>query len=458
MADALEQHDPRAFALAVLMRVEDGDFADAILGEGLTSSRMGPKDRALATRLVYGTLGWQGYLDHIIGAFSSRPVDRIDPQVRTLLRLALLQICRLDRVPGFAAVNTAVELCKRHDRRASGFVNALLRKASEHWEQVPMPDAQRDLAGHLAIAWSHPRWLVALWLRELGEEETRALLLANNADAPTAVRVNPLRTNRAALLERLHAAGVAAEATAYSPDGIRLEWGAASNTLAGFSDGEFSFQGEASQLVGRLVGTRPGERVLDLCAAPGGKSCHLAEQMENRGSVVAIDLSDDGIARLSAETKRLGLVGIEAIVGNALRWADPDGTGFDRVLVDAPCSGLGTLRQHPEIRWRRSPADLTRNAGLQAKLLRHAARMLRPGGILVYATCTIAAAENEDVVRDFCSDGGFRVTAAQEHLDPTCSELVDQEGFLRTFPHKHELDGFFAARLMRVGAASSVRP
>ncbi len=458
MADSLELRDPRAFAWEALLRIEEGAFSDAVLGEGLAACRMGPKDRALATRIVYGTLGWQGYLDYILNAFSTRPVERIDLPVRVLLRLALLQICRLDRVPGFAAVNTAVELCKRRERRASGFVNALLRKAAAGWDRVPMPDEHRDLAEHLAVSWSHPRWLVELWLRELGEAETRALLVANNSDAPTAVRVNRRRAERDAILARWHDEGIVAEATPYSGDGIRLDWNAASDRLSGFAEGAVSFQGEASQLVGRLVAPRPGERILDLCAAPGGKAGHLAEQMDDRGQVIALDIAAEGLRRLRREAERLDLGCIEAIVADGERWRPEGGGTFDRILVDAPCSGLGTLRQHPEIRWRRTAEDLARNAAVQRRIVRNAAALLRPGGVLVYATCTIASAENDAIVRDLCRDGDFRIDPAGPVLGPGCADLVDDAGCLRTFPHRHGLDGFFAACLLHVGGTSSVRP
>jgi 16S rRNA (cytosine967-C5)-methyltransferase len=457
LADRVDERDPRAFAWEALLRIEDGAFSDAVLGEGLAGSAMGPRDRALATRLVYGTLAWQGYLDYVLGAFATRPVDRIDPPVRALLRLALLQICRFDRVPGFAAVNTAVELCKRRDRHASGFVNALLRKAAAGWERVPLPDASRDLAGHLAVAWSHPRWMVELWLRELGEADTRALLEANNTDAPTAVRVNSLRGDRATLLAQWRAAGIEAVPSAFSVDGIRLDGGHAGAAMLRGGEAGFSFQGEASQLVGRLVAPQPGERVVDLCAAPGGKACHLAEQMGDRGTVYAVDVAAGGIDRVRREAARLGLGCLTATVADGARWTPEGDELLDRVLVDAPCTGLGTLRQHPEIRWRRTAADVGRNASLQRRLLRHAAALVRPGGVLVYATCTLAAEENDAVVQDLVARGGFRLEPAGPHLGAGCAGLVDASGCLRTLPHRDGLDGFFAARLLRVGPASSVR-
>jgi len=459
LADPAAGADPRAFAWHALERIEAGEFSDAVVGKGLAGSRLAGRDRALATRLVYGTLAWQGYLDHVLAAFSSRPIAAIDPPVRTLLRLALFQICRLDRVPTFAAVNTAVSLCKHRHQRSAGFVNALLRRASTAWQDVPIPAAATDLAGHLAIRLSHPRWLVERWLLTYGADDTEALLAANNEVAPTIVRVNRLHGDRDALLSRWQAAGVSAATTPFSKLGIHLDGEADAERLPGYAEGHFAFQGEASQLVGELVGAIPGEHVLDLCAAPGGKACQLAETMENRGRVTAIDISPGGIERLRREALRLGVTNIDAVVADAATWQPADGTVYDRVLVDAPCTGFGTLRQHPEIRWRRSDADVARNAELQAQLLRRAALHVRPGGTVVYATCTLGREENEDVVRAVCADGLLQIAqiAPQQGECPSHMALVADDGCLRTFPHRHGLDGFFAARLLRSGTVGTLR-
>ena len=458
MAETASETDPRAFAWQALLRVEAGDFADAVVGDGLGHTRLGPRDRGLATRLVYGTIAWQAHLDHLLSAFCNRPLRQLDPAVRVVLRLALFQVTRLDRIPPFAAVDTAVELCKQRDRRAAGFVNAVLRKAVRGWRDVPLPDARRDPVGHAAVALSHPRWLVQRWFDELGAADATRLLEANNDVAPTVVRVQLAQGSRADLIDLWQAAGTTAEPTAHAPGGLRLE-GAAHTGLPGWTDGRFAFQGEASQLVAPLLGLRPGDRVLDLCAAPGGKALHAAEILGGTGELVAVDIAAAGIDRLRREAQRLRLDGIRAEVADATVWGPPADTPlFDAVLLDAPCTGLGTLRAHPEIRWRRQLADVRRNSVLQRRLLQRAAALTRPGGVVVYATCTLSAEENEQVVDAVCPEAALRVDSVAPYLPAAAAGLADSRGFLRTWPHRDGLDGFFAARLLRHEGASTVAP
>jgi len=449
--------DARALAWEILQLVEAGGFADALLGSRLPAAGLEPRDQALATRLVYGTLAWQGYLDHLLAAFSRRSPADLDPPVRAVLRLALFQVCKLSRVPDFAAVDTAVGLVKRHRGGiAAGFVNAVLRRAVKGWTAVALPSPD-DPVGHLAVTLSHPVWLVERWIAAYGETDAAALLAADNEPAPTVLRVNRTRGDRAALLERLNAADYAAAPTAFSPAGIHLEHGGAPDRIPGVAEGLCSVQGEASQLVGFLLGVEAGQRVLDACAAPGGKATHLAELLGNRGEILALDPNAAGLERLERAARRLGITIIRTAVTDAAAWVDGTGAAgppqFDRVLVDAPCSGFGTLRAHPEVRWRRTTADVAALAALQRRLLQRLATCVRPGGALVYATCTLSAEENEANVAAFLHEhADFAVDDARRHLPPSATTLVDGDGILRTFPHRHGLDGFFAVRLIRRAA------
>lgn len=451
----------RAVAWEILRGVEEGAFADVLLGRHRALRGLDRRDQALATRLVYGTLAWQGYLDHLLAAFSRRQPEQLELPVRVLLRMALFQIVKLTRVPPFAVVDTAVELCKRHRHgAAAGFVNAVLRRAAREWQAVPLPARDRDLAEHLSVALSHPRWLAEYWIESFGARQTEELLEANNEEAPTVLRVNLRRATRAAVIEQLQKAGIDAEAARFSPAGVLVRGGGLPTGLPGFGEGQFSVQGEASQLVSLLVGARPGDTVLDACAAPGGKATAVAEAMADRGRVVALDCSDAGVQRIRAMARRLELRSIEAVVADSTCWQPAQGDcRFDCVLVDAPCTGLGTLRQHPEVRWRRARADIARAAELQRRLLAHAATLVREGGALVYATCTLTREENELVVSSFLATAGdFAVEDASGLLPENARELVGTDGILRTFPHRHRLDGFFAARLKRRTAAGIVRP
>ena len=445
--------DPRARAWEILRRVEESDaYADALLGRALNTNKLEPRDHALLTRLVYGTLAWQGYLDHIIAAFSRRPPAELDVPVRTLLRLALCQVCVLTRIPPFAAADTAVELGKRfRGGAAAGLVNAVLRRAVVSWREVPFPSPQEDVIAYLSTRLSHPRWLVERWVSQLGVNEAEPLLRADNEPAPTVGRVNQLRADPSPLLESLRSAGHDAEPSAYSPLAIRLVDGGGAEALPAYAAGLFSLQGEASQLVSFLVDPQPGERVLDACAAPGGKTTHMAELMHNRGEIVAVDINRRGIERLQRMARRLGLSVLHPVVADVLTW-HPGEARFDRVLVDAPCSGLGTLREHPEIKWRRTPEDVAARANLQRQLLRRVSEWVRPGGVLVYATCTITREENDDVLGWFVSQcPSFAIDDPRPSLPPGARDLIGSDHVLRTFPHRHGLDGFFAVRLKACG-------
>jgi 16S rRNA (cytosine967-C5)-methyltransferase len=433
--------DARAVAHEVLLRVDTTDaFADLLLADRLARIRLEPADQALATRLAYGTLAWQGRLDHELALRVREPLARLDAPVRAALRLGLYQLRRLDRVPAYAAVDASVALARSAGRGASGLVNAVLRRAAAEGE--PALPATDDPIGRLAVEWSHPRWLVARWHAELGADEATALLAANNTESPTVVRANPLRTSAAELATALVEAGAEVRAARWAPDGLVVERGAARlRTVAAWRDGLFAFQGEASQLVAPLLDVRPGGVVLDVCAAPGGKTMDAAARVAPGGTVVAVDRSLAGSRRIVAEAARLGAAAVRVAVADARRL--PVAGSFDAVLVDAPCSGLGTLRRHPEVRWRRTPDDVPRLAALQQDILAAVAPRVRPGGVLVYAVCTLAREENEAAVETFLRAAPrFAVEPA-----PLPAALLTPEGFMKTLPHRHAMDGFFAARL-----------
>lgn len=443
---------PRSLALATLRRVEErAAYADATLGTQLERTELSPTDRALATRLVYGTLAWQGRLDWHLAQVCTTPPESLDPWLRVILRLGLFQILFLDRIPAHAAVDTSVDLARRFKRgAATGLVNAALRRAAADPRALTLPDPTADPVEARAIRWSHPRWLVEHWARELPEADLDALLQADQTPAPTVLRVNTLRTSRSELLDTLNAGKtIRASATSYSPAGILLEGGIASAALP---PDWSTAQSEASQLVGYLLGATACDRILDVCAAPGGKTTHLAELMRNQGEIVAVDISDRGLTQVERRAAALGISIIRTRRVDARRLAaDRAGTdAFDRVLIDAPCTGLGTLRGHPELRWRVQPADLRARSVLQSEILNSVAHLCRPGGVLVYATCTINRLENEDVAERFrAAHPDFFAEDPRAALPDGMRGLVDSRGVLRTLPHKHCLDGFFAVRLRR---------
>lgn len=439
----------RALALAVLHRVEsESAHADVALAAALGASQLATRDRALASRLVYGTLAWQGRLDWQLARFSARDPETFDPYVRIAIRLGLYQLTMLDRVPDHAAVATSVELAKRHVPVAAGLVNAVLRRAIRERNRLPLPDPAVDPVEHLAIALSHPRWLVERWQARFGSAGLADLLRADNEAAPTVLRARP--GGRAALLVRLAEAGVPCEPGRFAPDAIRVQ-AADPHAIPGWATGEFSVQEEASQIVAHLLAPEAGMRVLDTCAAPGGKATYVADLMGDRGTVVALDHRARGVRAIAANADRLGLTSVAARVLDA-RTVDTTlpHASFDRILVDAPCSGLGTLRAHPEIRWRREPHDLIRLGEQQRRMLEAATPLLKPGGVLVYATCTLSDEENEDVVRAWLgAHPELEREDARASLPASAHALVDDTGALCTLPHRDDLDGFYAVRARR---------
>jgi 16S rRNA (cytosine967-C5)-methyltransferase len=444
---------PRARELAhrILMRVESGGYSGILL-QGLPEG-MEARERALVTELVLGTLRWQGRIDHGLAQCSRRPLSRVDPPVLAALRMGAHQILHLDRVPASAAVNESVELVRRQaGAGAAGFANAVLRAVVAG--KVRWPGEEADPLQRLSVETSHPPWLVRRWSERLGGEEVRRALEAHNRPAPVTLRVNGSRTNREGLRCRLESEGVVTAPGRWSPEALQVTSGNPTSGAA-FREGLAYLQDEASMLVSGMVEPQAGDRVADLCAAPGGKATHLAEKLQGRGLLVASDLHLRRLRLTGHNSRRLGLAGIRLLCQDSARPAVRPGA-LDRALLDAPCTGTGVLRRRPEIRWRRTPEDLLRLASLQSRLLEAAAELVRPGGVLVYSVCSVEPEEGPALVERFLQ---ARPDYAALPPPGVPEELVERDGgfpYLRTWPHRHDLDGFFAAALQRspAGAAS----
>jgi 16S rRNA (cytosine967-C5)-methyltransferase len=413
------------------------------------------RDRGLAAEIVTGTLRWQRSLDYLVEHFAQRPVRKIDGDVLVILRLSVYQLLHLDRVPASAVVDDAVDLTRgARKQSASGFVNAVLRSLLRQRNRLPLPvrpetSGDRDAAlQYLGITHSHPEWLVARWLDRHGLDAAERWVRFNNETPALTVRANRLRLSRDQLQAALAGQGVETEPTRYAPDGLIVVEG---NPLhAEANDGSFFVQDEASQLVSIVAGARPGERVLDLCASPGGKTTAMAADMNDSGVVVASDIRARRLTLLrdtveSSGARHVHVVHVPASGGLPFRLP------FDRVLVDAPCSGLGTVRRDPDIRWRRAERDLTGLARDQFALLSRAAGVVAPRGRLVYATCSSEAEENEQVVDRFLAENaGFELIDLRGE-SPLLTALLDDRGMLRTLPFAHGLEAFFSAALIRRG-------
>jgi 16S rRNA (cytosine967-C5)-methyltransferase len=388
-------------------------------------------------------------MDWIIARLYKGDAAALSAPLPNILRTGLYQLLFTDRIPHFAAVNEAVGIAKKECPAASGLVNAILRSALREKENIAWPEMAKDPGKAIAVLHSHPRWLVERWLDRYGIEETIAICRENNTIPQPVVRVNSLRASRDQAIAALAAEGIIAEKTRYSADGLFLSGSTAGlRETAAFRDGLIRVQDEASQLVARLVRPQQGDRVLDLCAGAGGKTLHLAALMEHGGEIAAVDLHPDKLGLLTAEAGRLGVTITTTHAGNAAATPESFRGAFDRVLLDAPCSGLGTLRRNPEIRWRIVPPELEKSMSLQKRLLRKAADCVKPGGLLAYCVCTVTPEENESVVADLLAARPEFKHIPPEGIPP---ELIDADGFFRTSPHRHGTDGFFGAVFIRTG-------
>ncbi len=410
----MSQTSPRECALEVLRATlgTSRGFVDAALNERIATAGLSPADRSLVTELVYGVTRRRLTLDWVIGCYSNRPLEKLDPTLRLILHVALYQLLFMDKVPDYAAVNEAVEAAKHHVHAGAGtFANALLRTVLRTKGELPYPNAEQDLVEHIAVVHSHPRWLVRRWLEHLGRDRTLEVCAANNLAPAITLRANRLKVSQDELIEHLRDEGVEAEPAGGDEAAVRVHASKPLDALATYARGEFYVQDVTAMRVARLLDPQPGERLLDMCAAPGGKTSHCAELMDDRGRIVACDLDEKRLGTLCGNMARLGITCVETARCDARHVPELLPTAsFDRVLLDAPCSNTGVLRRRAEARWRIKERDIELLSARQGELLDAAARMLKPGGVLVYSTCSIEPEENDRVVRHLLSrHGEFRL-------------------------------------------------
>ena len=420
------------------------------------------RERRFINGLVYGVIRWQRQLDWVLDQFIN-PRFQLDARHRNILRLGAFQLLHLDGIPAHAAIFETVQLATSHlrqnkRRKTTGFINAVLRSVQREGATLNYPPLDTNPTEHIAFSLSYPTWLVKRWLQTRGVSWTLAFCRASNQIAPLALRVNTLLTGREEICQSLKASGIAATASKVAPDGITLE----NRAITAFdADGEGTLkdvlnredvyvQDESAMLVAHLLSPKNAEYIVDLCAAPGGKTTHLAHLMGNAGKIVAVDVSAEKIALLERNCRRVGARNVETQVMDGTK-AD---LGFiktaDAVLIDAPCSGFGTLRRHPDIRWNKTRKQVHALSEFQYNLLKNAAKHIKPGGVLVYSTCSIEPIENEEVVQRFLADFPmYTVENAKDFLPAVTPSVITPQGFVQTFPHEHGIDGAFAARLRK---------
>ncbi|MBI4428001.1 MAG: 16S rRNA (cytosine(967)-C(5))-methyltransferase RsmB [Ignavibacteriales bacterium] len=437
---------PRGIAVKILNRVERSDaYLDKLLDAELRSEDLNELDKGLMNEIVTGVVRWKMKLDWVLIGFFHGNFTKAETNIKNALRVALYQILFLDKVPHAAVVNEAVEFIKRlRGQKVADLVNAILRNILRNLENIRYPDFNEDKVRHLAVVESHPVWMVRRWIDRFGYDEARQLVSANNQRPDLSLRVNRLKIDFNYFLSLLDQHQVQYNRSQYLDYFVRVKHMAGIGASEMFRQGFFAVQDESAGLPVLLLDPQPGERVIDLCAAPGGKTAFIGEVMKNSGEIVAVDRYETRLALVKGACQRLGIVNAHAIIADATTIQIAPG---DRVLVDAPCSGLGVLSKKPDAKWAREPEDLLDLIKLQKSILENAAKLVKPGGILVYSTCTTEIEENEAVAKEFVANHPeFFFESAQPFVKP---QLVSPDGYVETFPHRHGMDGSFALRMRK---------
>jgi 16S rRNA (cytosine967-C5)-methyltransferase len=448
---------PRRTALAVLNALSEKRHAhlDRVITDTVDNAGLNftLRDRNLVNALIFGVLRWRENLDWTIRHYSKTPLEKVRPEILNLLRLGLYQVFFLDRIPDSAAVNTTVEMAKEiAPVWVVKYVNGLLRNAIRNRDTIRFPSMEENPALFLSVSKSFPLWLVQKWIARFGLDATVRLCDAHNTIPPVTIRANTLQTNRDTLSALLKADVEGISPTLYSPDGLVLEGTRKPiHELSAFKKGLFQVQDEAAQLVSFLLSPQPGERILDACAGLGGKTGHIGQLMKNKREIIAADSDGNKLTQLKTVMERLGIRNVATRIRDFTYSAADDSLGqFDRVLLDAPCSGLGVIRRNPDIKWDSARKNLTRFRKKQGVLLREISSLVKPGGMLVYAVCSVEPEENELVIKDFISScPDFHVQKTLPETPFSFAPFMDNQGFFRTFPHVHNMDGFFAVCMKR---------
>jgi len=436
----------RGIAVKLLTRVERTDaYLDKLLDVELNDTELNPPDKRLLTELVHGVLRNQSRLDWVLTGFYHGQYSKVAPNIRNALRVALYQILFLTRIPHHAAVNEAVEFVKKfRGQRLADTMNGLLRNIARNVENIRYPLATNDELQYLSVVHSHPPWMVKRWLARYGFEETESLCKANNLRPFLTLRPNLLNTDYQGFVNKLVEVGIDYRRCFFMREYVTVRNLPNIRYSSMYQDGLFTIQDESAGLVGALMMPEAGDTLIDLCSAPGGKALHAAEMMKNQGRIIAVDKYETRLKLVQEGAERLKVDIIEAVEGDA---AEISLEEADKVLADVPCSGLGVLSKKPDIKWKREPEDLQKLVEIQRGIIRNAAKLVRPGGVLVYSTCTVEPEENAEIVKEFlAAHPEFSIDNAANYVP---QRLVDSDGFLATFPHKHRMDGSFAARLLK---------
>ncbi|MHB8124237.1 MAG: 16S rRNA (cytosine(967)-C(5))-methyltransferase RsmB [Desulfitobacteriaceae bacterium] len=441
----------RWLAVQILLRVDEGGSYANLLLQNFLQHNLDPRDRQLITMLVNGVLKNRNTLDFALRQHLRKPMSALPPSIREILRVTVFQILYLDRIPAAVAINEGVEMTKGQDSKFSGLVNGVLRQVMLKGWDLPWPNQEREPIRYLTVRYSHPEWMVRRWWKRWGFAETEKLCRLNNEPSPTWIRTNTLKISREDLFSTLQAEGVKVKLGDRVPESLVIQDFGAIERLESFQAGFFTVQDESSQLVAHVLQPCPGQAVLDACSAPGGKTTHIAQMMDNQGVILAYDIYPHKLELVRELAERLGIGIIRPVLGDARQLPGVEPRSMQRVLVDAPCSGLGIIRRKADLRWQKQEADLQILPVLQLQILEQAAKCLVVGGELLYSTCTIEPEENFEVVKTFRRNHPeFEVINIAETI--SFMQLEEQEnklarkGMLQLLTQRQGTDGFFLAK------------
>ena len=436
----------RGTAVKILDRIERTDsYLDKLLDHEMKHTDLSGQDKALLYELVHGVVRWMGRLDWILSGFYKGQFSKAIPVLKNALRVALYQVMFLDKIPEYAIVNEAVDFVKKlQGQKPADITNAVLRNIIRSKNGLRYPDPNENLISYLAAYYSHPTWLAKRWVERYGRENVEALMNANNERPVLTLRINQLKVDRQEFESLLQSVNLKYAIGTFSKDFYRLQILTNIQSWQYFAEGYFAIQDESTGMPCLLLDVKPGMRVLDMCAAPGGKSAYIADLMSNSGEIVSLDKFESRVKLMQANLDRLGVSIVKFVTADALEYEDDL---FDRVLLDAPCSGLGTLSKKPDIKWKRDLLDIKKLTPLQSDLLQKASEMVKPGGAVVYSTCTIEPEENYEIITKFLLENpNFALDDASNFVDKS---IVDENGCIQSLPHRDKMDGAFSARLIR---------
>lgn len=408
------------------------------------------QDAALIREIVYGTLENKIYIDYVIRSFSTVRLKKILPIVMNILRIGIYQIIFMDRIPDSAAVNESVKLAKKYTHKGSqGFVNGVLRNVSRNKDNISLPDKEKDRVKYLSVKYSHPEWMIERWIENFGFSFTEELVEANNKKPKLNIRTNTLKIDRDSLIEKLESRDLICEKTRYSSDGIIVINPINITETEEFKDGLFQIQDESSMLVTQIMNPEENSLVVDVCSAPGGKTTHIAQKMNNKGKIIARDIHNHKLKLIDENSERLGIDIIYTENYDALK-LDKNLIGkADYCLVDAPCSGLGLIRRKPDIKWTKTESDIEDIRKLQYEILNVSSKYVKSNGILIYSTCTIERDENINLLNRFLDENNEFKLVDFKFLIDNSDDIVKNTGYLELFPNVNNTDGFFIAKMIK---------